>query len=339
MCVIEDYKDMEGDKKPPIKLKNFFLFRPFEMYVKMYGLPTYGEIDPTAFVAITYAILFGMMFGDVGQGLLLVVGGFLFYRLKKLDLGAIISLSGVFSILFGFMYGSVFGNEEIMEQYGLGPLWVNPLKSEGTMTLLLTAVAIGVVLILAAMLLNICNLIKTKHYGKMLVDTNGIAGMVFYVTVLAMALSVLTGAFHVAAWIGGTLIAISLLAILFRERLTRMIENKDKFMPAGGIGMYITEAFFELFEILLSFVTNTISFIRIGGFALSHAGMMQVVYLLAEGANGYNPVVIILGNLLVMGIEGLIVGIQVLRLEFYEMFSRFYNGGGKPFMPYKLKNN
>lgn len=243
MCVIEDYKDMEGDKKPPIKLKNFFLFRPFEMYVKMYGLPTYGEIDPTAFVAITYAILFGMMFGDVGQGLLLVVGGFLFYRLKKLDLGAIISLSGVFSILFGFMYGSVFGNEEIMEQYGLGPLWVNPLKSEGTMTLLLTAVAIGVVLILAAMLLNICNLIKTKHYGKMLVDTNGIAGMVFYVTVLAMALSVLTGAFHVAAWIGGTLIAISLLAILFRERLTRMIENRDKFMPAGGIGMYITEAF------------------------------------------------------------------------------------------------
>ena len=92
------------------------------------------------------------------------------------------------------------------------------------------------------------------------------------------------------------------------------------------------ESFFELFEILLSFVTNTMSFVRVGAFALNHAGMMSVVLLFMHQISGAGSIVVaIFGNLLVMGIEGLIVGIQVLRLGFYEMFSRFYDGDGKAF--------
>lgn len=96
-------------------------------------------------------------------------------------------------------------------------------------------------------------------------------------------------------------------------------------------GMFIVEKFFELFEILLSFITNTMSFIRVGAFALNHVGMMSVVFLLSDMAQGGSVVVQVLGNLLVIGLEGLIVGIQVLRLEYYEMFSRFFVGDGKEF--------
>ena len=102
--------------------------------------------------------------------------------------------------------------------------------------------------------------------------------------------------------------------------------------------MFFVESFFELFEVLLSYVTNTISFLRVGAFALSHAAMMGVVMLLAGAESGHpNIVVLILGNAFVAGMEGLIVGIQVLRLEYYEMFSRFYRGTGKEFKPYKNK--
>ena len=94
------------------------------------------------------------------------------------------------------------------------------------------------------------------------------------------------------------------------------------------------EAFFELFEIVLSFVTNTVSFLRVGAFALNHAGMMSVVVMFMTTMNtGASIGIAIFGNLLVIGLEGLIVGIQVLRLGFYEMFSRFYDGGGREFKP------
>ena len=101
------------------------------------------------------------------------------------------------------------------------------------------------------------------------------------------------------------------------------------------------KAFFELFETLLSYFSNTLSFVRIGAFAVSHAAMMEVVLMLAGAEEGSpNWVVIVLGNLFVCLMEGLVVGIQVLRLEYYEMFSRFYKGSGRAFDPYtKTKNN
>jgi V/A-type H+/Na+-transporting ATPase subunit I len=90
----------------------------------MYGLPAYNEFDPTIFLAITYIFIFGCMFGDAGQGLLLVIGGALLYKLKKMDLGAIISMAGVFSTIFGFLYGSVFGFEHVIPA-----IWMQPMKT------------------------------------------------------------------------------------------------------------------------------------------------------------------------------------------------------------------
>ena len=108
-------------------------------------------------------------------------------------------------------------------------------------------------------------------------------------------------------------------------------------------GMFFVQGFFELFELLLSYFSNTLSFVRVGAFAVSHAAMMEVVLMLAGAEAGGSPnwLVVIFGNLFVCGMEGLIVGIQVLRLEYYELFSRFYRGTGRAFKPYgkKLKSN
>ena len=84
-------------EKPPTKLENPKLFKPFEMFVQMYGLPAHNEMDPTVFVGITYSFIFGVMFGDVGQGLLLLIGGALIYHFKKAPLAGIIASAGVFS--------------------------------------------------------------------------------------------------------------------------------------------------------------------------------------------------------------------------------------------------
>ncbi len=325
-CVNCFIDDMTKSTKltPPTKLKNPKIFRPFEMFIKMYGLPSYGEFDPTIFVALTYSFLFGMMYGDVGQGLCLVIGGFIFYKFKKQNLCAIMSLAGISSTVFGFMYGSVFGFEDVLE-----PIWVNPMKD--TLTVLITAIIFGIVLILIAMVINIINGIKQKDIQKIFFETNGVAGLVFYGTVIGTIALLVTGHTIKAMALVIVMILLPLIVIFFREPLTNLIERRSTLIP-GSKGMFFVENAFELIEVLLSYMTNTISFVRVGAFALSHAGMMSVVLLLAGASSGHpNMVVIVLGNLFVAGLEGLIVGIQVLRLEYYEMFSRFYSGTGREF--------
>lgn len=326
-CITDDGQE-SLTTKPPTKLRNLKIFRPFETFVKMYGLPSYNEVDPTSFVAITYSLIFGIMFGDVGQGMCLVIAGLLIYKIKKMKLAAIISLAGVFSVVFGFMYGSVFGFEDILE-----PIWLSPMTN--VMTVLLTSVGFGMLLILIAMVINIINGIKERNLSKVLFDTNGISGLVFYGSAIACVVLVMTGHALPATILLVIFFAVPLLLIFFREPLTHLVEKKSHIFPEHK-GMFFVESFFELFEILLSYITNTISFLRVGAFALSHAAMMGVVMLLAGVSTGSpNLFVIVLGNIFVAGMEGLIVGIQVLRLEYYEMFSRFYKGTGKEFKPYK----
>lgn len=330
--VVED--EHSGVKsKPPTKLKNPKIFKPFELFTKMYGMPSYNEIDPTIFVAITYAFIFGMMYGDVGQGLILAIGGYILYKVKNIALAAIISLAGVFSTLFGFAYGSVFGFED-----AIPTMWLKPM--EDTNTVLIVSVSFGVILILVAMLINIINKVKQGKMGEALFGINGVSGLAFYsITLLSVVLIVLGKSF-IATWLLVILIGVPFLLTTFKEPIIRYMNHK-KHLIKGKKSEFFVETGFEMFEVLLSYITNTISFVRIGAFALSHAGMMSVVHMLAGSANsGASVIILILGNIFVMGMEGLIVGIQVLRLEYYEMFSRFYTAEGKEFEPYKtIKNN
>lgn len=331
--VIEEDVDEKLTAAPPTKLKNPKIFKPFEMFVEMYGLPAYNEMDPTIFIALTYTLMFGIMFGDVGQGLVLLIGGFLLYRFKRMNLAAIISLAGVWSTFFGFMYGSIFGFED-----KLNPVWMRPM--DNIMTTLMLAVGFGMVLILIAMIINIVNAVRAKELGTVLFGQSGLAGMICYGTAVLCIVLYVTGHPIPATGILAVAVGVPLVAIMFKEPLSNLVERKSKILPDGSIAMYIVEALVELFDVVLSYATNSISFVRVGAFALSHAGMMGVVLTLAGYESGSpNWIVVVLGNIVVTALEGLVVGIQVLRLEYYEMFSRFYKGSGKPFKAYFKKEN
>ena len=336
--VVEDDHDAYFGE-PPTKLENPKLFKPFEMFVQMYGLPAHNELDPTLFVGITYSLIFGIMFGDVGQGLLLLIGGALIYHFKRAPLAGIIATAGVFSTIFGFVFGSIFGFENVIE-----PLWIRPIDHMTTLpflgklnTVFVVAVAFGMFLIIVAMVLHIINALRDKDIGGAWFDANGVAGLVFYAAVVVTIVLFLTGNPLPAGVVMAVMFGVPLLLILFREPLTRLIRHQSGKMEESK-AMFLVEGFFEMFETLLSYFSNTISFIRIGAFAVSHAAIMEVVLQLA-GAESGNPnwLGVIFGNLFVCGFEGLIVGIQVLRLEYYEMFSRFYKGSGHAFTPYTKK--
>ena len=349
VCIIDD-KHETVDTMPPTKLKNPKIFKPFEMYIKMYGLPAYNELDPTIFVALTYAFIFGAMFGDVGQGLVLCIGGFLLYKIKKINLAAIISAAGFFSTIFGFMFGSVFGFENLIHA-----VWLHPSKAMINVpfigklnTVFIVAIGFGMILILVTMILNIINAVKSKDKERLLFDTNGIAGLVFYGSITAVLGLFMAGRTLPAAVVLIVMFGLPLLLMAFKEPLVHMLEKKKHKIAEGneeehkeGMVMFFVQMFFEMFEVLLTYFSNTLSFVRIGAFAVSHAAMMEVVLMLAGAENGGtgNLLVIILGNIFVCGLEGLIVGIQVLRLEYYEMFSRFYKGNGREFKPYNVSDD
>ena len=205
------------------------------------------------------------------------------------------------------------------------------------MTLLIGAISIGICLTIISMLINIYTNLKKKNYGETLFSQNGIAGLLFYGSILVLALLTVLGMNVLNPVTIIIFIVIPLFAIFLKEPLTRKCFENEPLFPEG-FGAFFTEGFFELFEVVLTFVANTMSYLRVGGFILSHAGMMLVVYTLANMVGGIGYwIVLVIGNIFVMCLEGLIVGIQVLRLEFYEMFSRYYEGNGIPFTTIKDK--
>lgn len=333
-CIMEDDQHTVISKTPT-KLNNPKFLKPFEMFVRMYGLPAYNEFDPTIFIALTYTFIFGWMFGDVGQGLCLFIGGFALYFWKKINLAGIIGYAGIFSTFFGFMFGSIFGFEDIIPAR-----WIRPINSMSTLpfigsinTVFVVAIAFGMALILITMIIHIINGLRAKDIEATYLDTNGIAGLVFYGSVVTTIVLYMTEHALPATIVLVIMFVIPLIIIAFKEHIAKILLKKKEKSTDGKI-MICVQAFFELFDVLLTYFSNTLSFIRIGAFAVSHAAMMEVVMMLAGGEASANIIVVILGNVFVCAMEGLIVGIQVLRLEYYELFSRFYKGSGKEFKPY-----
>lgn len=334
--------DADSHHTPPVTLRNARTFRPFEYLVDMYGLPRYNEVDPTAFVAITFTLLFGIMFGDLGQGLLLSVIGWAMWKFKQMPIGRILIPCGISSAVFGLVYGSVFGFEHVLDPlykalFGLEEKPVEVMESSMATGIILFAVVIGLTLILLAMGLNIYSSFKQRNYENALFGANGIAGFVFYASLVFGLGGQLLFGWHVlnAAYIL-LLIALPLVLIFLREPLGKLVAGEKDWRPEKW-GEFCVQNFFELFEMLLSYVSNTMSFLRVAAFVLVHAGMMMAVFAIAElfGPVGFT-VAVVIGNGLVMGMEALLVSIQVMRLEFYEMFSRYYIGDGRAFRPLSL---
>lgn len=320
---------------PPTKLKNNWMISPFELLVNMYGIPNYKEIDPTLFLGITYLILFGAMFGDVGQGMVFVLAGLWIKRKNRKgteihSYGDILSRLGISSTIFGFVYGSVFGDEELIEA-----LIVRPLDNINFV--LMTAVAFGVTLLLCGYIISLINLKRENNKEELLFGRNGLAGLLLYVGLLILVLQIAISQVIIPNIVLGIVIVIALGGMLFKKQLYSLISKEEPEYEEGKASYYI-EGGFDLLETIMSLLSNSISFIRIGAFALNHVGLFLAFATMASLVNNNiaSFAILLMGNIIIIFLEGLIVFIQGLRLEYYELFSKYYTGDGKEYKPIKF---
>jgi V/A-type H+-transporting ATPase subunit I len=317
---------------PPTKLINNNLFKPFESMVGMYGVPSYDEIDPTMFLAITYTLMFGAMFGDVGQGLVLLLAGFIMkVNMGRVNLGGVFERLGVSSIVFGFLYGSVFGSEKVINAMLIRPM-------EEINDVLVGAIIFGCIFLILGFIFGITNSIRRKDIERGFFGKDGLAGFMFYIGALILIVSIVYKNPLLPRTIWIIYFIFFLLIILLKEPLANIIMGKKILFEAGAKDYFI-ESSFEVVETVLSMFSNTLSFIRVGAFALNHVGLFVAFSAMASMAKSgvASVLILILGNVIVICLEGLIVFIQGLRLEYYELFSKYYEGGGVTFEPVKVK--
>ncbi|MBZ9688203.1 hypothetical protein G9F72_017860 [Clostridium estertheticum] len=316
----------------PTMLINNKLFSPFESMVGMYGIPSYDEIDPTMFLAITYTLMFGAMFGDIGQGLVLVLAGFLLKnKLGSNSFGGIFERIGISSIIFGFLYGSVFGSETVIPALLIRPM-------EHIEDILIATIIFGCGFLILGFVLGITNSLRRKDIEQAIFGKEGLAGLMFYIGALSLVVSIVykNPLLPTTIWI--IYFIFFLLLILLKQPLANIILGKKVLFEAGAKDYFI-ESSFEVVETLLSMFSNTLSFVRVGAFALNHVGLFIAFAALASMTNSgvASVLILVLGNVIIICLEGLIVFIQGLRLEYYELFSRYYEGGGVTFEPVKVK--
>jgi len=328
----EPNERINKDITPPTKLVNNKLFKPFESMVLMYGVPSYGEIDPTMFLAITYTLMFGAMFGDVGQGLVLLLAGFLLKnKAGRVNLGGVFERLGISSIIFGFLYGSVFGSETVINAFLIRPM-------EHINEILIAAIIFGCSFLLLGFILGITNSLMKKDIERGLFGKEGVAGFMFYIGALILIVSIVykNPLLPTTVWI--IYFVFFLLLILLKEPLANMILGKKILFEAGAKDYFI-ESSFEVVETLLSMFSNTLSFIRVGAFALNHVGLFVAFSSMASMTKSgvASVLILILGNIIIICLEGMIVFIQGLRLEYYELFSKYYDGSGVTFEPVQVK--
>lgn len=328
---IEILEPRPSPQRPvPTLLQNPPFLKPFERIVSTFGFPEYDEIDPTVPLALTFVLMYGMMFGDVGHGLLLFLAGVWFFRREGVltSLAPLMLAAGASGTLFGFLYGSLFGREDILPH-----IWLSPI--EDILQILIVSIAGGAALLSLGFILHLISAWQSHEWGSLFFNEDGLAGFVLYLALLgggvALAQSI---TFPVAAW--ALLLLTMAVLILLQEPLGRLVTGKRPILESGWAADLV-QSLFELFETVISYFTNSLSFVRLGAFAIAHAGLSQVVLILSEGGSGlWRWLIILLGAVVIVGFEGLIVGIQTLRLEYYEFFGKFYRGGGLAFKPFRL---
>ena len=320
--------------KVPTLLRNSSLFRPIESLVTTYGTPGYREIDPTTILGITFVVMFGSMFGDLGHGLVLALLGALLASRALASLasmavlGQILIPCGISSAVFGLLYGSIFGIEGI-----LPVLWLSPMND--ILTLLLASVGFGVIVLNIGFAARLATALRSGRIREAVFDKNGVVGLALYWSLLGVVAFVALGG-GMPSWLIAVILVL-VAALFLAEPLTNVLMRRRPIVH-GSVPELAVQAFFELFEALISYASNTLSYVRLGAFAVAHAGLSRVVFLLADMVGGGVAaiLVIIVGNIAIIGFEGLIVGIQTLRLEYYELFGKFFKGEGIPFKPLTL---
>jgi V/A-type H+-transporting ATPase subunit I len=342
-------------RKTPTHLRNWRIFRPFEMFVKTYGLPGYNDIDPTPFVAISFLAMFGMMFGDVGHGLVLAAIGaalaFLPYRalLAMRDLGRILMMAGLSGTLFGFLFGSVFGVEE---DHVLKALWMRPSHPENLTGFLGAALGLGLLILSTGIVLGIVQALRQRDVRKALVGQWSAASLVFFWALLLVVGLQMTGReIPVPPGAVATILAIPLCLIVVGQIVPRFRGHKAGRASGpsspGGSAAAGAEAeeeematiLFEPIEVVMNLFTNAVSFLRVAAFGLAHAALTMAVFTVNDMVRvpGASILSLPFEHLFIIVLEGMIVTIQCLRLEYYEFFSKFFVGNGVAYAPLSIR--
>jgi len=325
----------------PILLHNAVLIRPFESLLRAYGLPRYGDVEPTAIVAIAFLTMFGFMFGDVGQGLVLFGIGYFIYRqmFRYRDYAVILMECGAFATAFGFLYGTVFGSERF-----LPALWLRPM--EDITRLVQTAIAFGVGFLSLGLALNLVNAVRRRD-PTLLWERNGLLAALAYWTAVGLLIRQATGGpGAVTAGSAMLWLSVPIALILLKEPVRALIKGlRERHWPSpSDLIALAVESVVDVLDTVVSAISNTATFIRLAAFALSHAGLFLATFSVADavaqsgGAAGTvgAALVLVVGNIVIIALEGLIVAIQSVRLEYYEFFSKFYSAGGEEYRPLRF---
>lgn len=320
----------------PTFLKNNRFFKPFEMLVNMYGVPMHNETDPTFFFGLTYMILFGAMFGDLGQGLVIAIAGVLLKHRISPAFAGILTRIGIGSMFFGFFYDSFFGYENVISAMLPLPIYFRPI--ENINQTLIYAIVIGVVLMFISFIYSIVNKLRLGDIEEGLFGKNGLNGMILLASILMLIFGMFTGTKLIPSALLTLILFVSVALLFVKQPLSNLILKNHRLYDEAP-SAYFVESFFNLFETFLGAISNTASFIRVGAFALNHVGLFIAFHTLAEmiGSTTGNVAMFILGNVIVLALEGLVVFIQGLRLFYYELFSKYYTGDGILFTPERIE--
>jgi V/A-type H+-transporting ATPase subunit I len=356
---------MDGSEKVPVSMKHSKFIKGFESVVFSYGAPLYGTIDPTPIVAIFFTVLFGIMFGDAGQGAVLLLLGLItgnirrFAKIKGYST-PLISV-GIASIVMGLITGEIFTREELLiaptraiTQAITGQpmdrlLTIMPLAEHGGSVIKLFyffgfTIGMGVILNSLGLLINIYNKCALRKYETAFFGKTGLAGLLLFWYAIALALRCIffNGRFEYYDLAG---LLVPCVVIFFGPVIWRCIARERPLLHEG-LMTFIMEGFVEIIETVSGYISNTVSFLRVGAFALSHGVLSYIVFRFTEELAGGGPIgsvsatlVFIFGNLVIIVLEGMIVAIQVVRLQYYEFFSKFFTETGVEFAPFRFRKS
>ncbi len=360
-CIIEwtDAADVDRERIP-VKMTSPQILRPFRRMVDNYSTPEYGSINPTPFTAVAYLAMFALMFADLGQGFVLLLAGIIgtqYYKRNPLRKDGLLSrylcnlllYLGPASMVGGILFGSCFGLPLFPALWFEYEAIVAGHEVEGLITTVYDILGItiwfGVIVIATGLILNWINLSRKRRFMELVFDKNGLVGGVLYAIGIWFANGFVSSGYSTfpsAPWFFPVLI--TALAILFMKGPAEYIVKKRKGEDAGSVGHLITETIMDflvqVLEIFSGFLSNTLSFMRVAGLGIAHASLMSAFYQMA--AMPGNPIayaaIAIAGNILVIVLEGLSAGIQSLRLNYYEFFTKYFTGKGIAFEPVGLKS-
>lgn len=353
-----DREDPEIPKQVPVQMRNPKILKPFQSLVKNYGIPVYGSIDPTPVVAIFYLVMFGLMFGDAGHGLVVFLVGLagsisMKKRKKKSILFPLITWCGIAAILFGVLFGSYFGFRL------LPPLWFDyhavvtghhEAGSVRTLTdILVLTIYFGITVISTGLLINWYNHIKMKDWTGLIWDKGGIltgwiygAGTAAAFYFIAHEYREFPGKLTLLLTLGIPVLLMGIKPFIEIKR-HRLEHPGDPFGKINPLNI-IMEWLVELLEIFSGYLSNTLSFMRVAGLGIAHVSLMVAFFQIAGMASVdgkftvWSWVILIAGNILVIGLEGLSAGIQALRLNYYEFFSKYFIGNGVAYEPVSMRH-